>query len=198
MRLHCNRRRQPLGPIGLLALLAIGPGAGIAHAQEGVFLTEEAAPAAVFGEADTFARRVVNATPDLREQLSAFLGSVTPSVWEETYVTFKAMHGDTLLGYAILVEEIGKHRLITFVVGVRSDGTVNDVAVVAYREAYGGEVKTKRFLGQYRDKSAADALQSPADIKNIAGATLSVEAASRAVKKALALARAVYGVGGGT
>ena len=78
------------------------------------------------------------------------------------YVTFKAMRGDTLVGYAIIVEEIGKHRPITFVVGVRPDGTVNDVAVMAYREAYGGEVKTKRFLAQYRGKRPRDRLADAA------------------------------------
>src|SRR5262249_4589473 len=92
-------------------------------------------------------------------------------------------------GYAVIVEEIGKHRPITFVVGIRPDGRVNDVAVMAYREAYGGEIKSKRFLSQYRDKSPAAGLQPFTDIKNVAGATLSVEAASRAVKKALAVAQ---------
>src|SRR5205823_2236619 len=164
-------------------------------AQEGVFLSEDEAPRAVFPDADAFARQVIPATPELRNQMRAFLGKITPSIWEEQYVTYKATRGDRLLGYAIIVEEIGKHRPITFVVGVRPDGTVNDVAVPAYREAYGGEVKSKRFLTQYRAKSMADSLQAPADIKNIAGATLSVDAASRAVKKALAVARAAWGVG---
>jgi len=86
------------------------------------------------------------------------------------------------------VEEIGKYRPITFVVGVRPDGSVSDVAVMAYREPYGGEVKSARFLRQYRNKSPADLLRSGRDIVNIAGATLSVEAASRAVHKAQALA----------
>src|SRR5258708_2527204 len=81
--------------------------------------------------------------------------------------------GDQLVGYAVIVEEIGKHRPITFVVGVRPDGKVSDVAVMSYREAYGGEVKSKRFLVQYQAKSIADGMQPPNDLQNIAGATLS-------------------------
>ena len=96
------------------------------------------------------------------------------------------------MGRAIIVEEIGKHRPITFVVGLRADGRVHDVGVMAYREAYGGEVQSKRFLKQYREKTSASTLQSHSDIQNIAGATLSVEAASRAVKKALALAQVAF------
>src|SRR5512143_1867697 len=96
-------------------------------AQEGLFLTEEQAPRAVFPDADAFARQVVTATPELRERMKTALGAVQPSVWEEQYVTFKATHADAMIGYAIIVEEIGKHRPITFVIGVRPDGTINDV-----------------------------------------------------------------------
>jgi Na+-translocating ferredoxin:NAD+ oxidoreductase RnfG subunit len=169
--------------------------AGVGYAQEGVFLSEDEAPRAVFPDADAFERQVVPATPELRAAMRALLGKAEPSVWETEYVSFKATRAGVLQGYAIIVEEIGKHRPITFVVGVRRDGSVNDVAVMAYREAYGGEVKSKRFLTQYRAKSMADSLQAPADIKNIAGATLSVDAASRAVKKALAVADVTWGTG---
>ena len=92
------------------------------------------------------------------------------------------------LAHGFDVEADSTRRLV----GVRLDGTVSDVAVMSYREAYGGEVRNKRFLMQYRGKSAGDALQPYGDIKNIAGATLSVEAAGRAVKKAVALVRAAF------
>jgi Na+-translocating ferredoxin:NAD+ oxidoreductase RnfG subunit len=166
-------------------------------AQEGVFLSEDEAPRAVFPDADSFVREVVSATPQLREEMRALLGTVRPSVWEDQYVTFEALHGGVSMGCAVIVEEIGKHRPITFVVGVQHDGTVRDVAVMAYREAYGGEVRNKRFLAQYHGKSSADALQPYGDIKNIAGATLSVEAAGRAVKKAVAVVRVAHALGGG-
>ena len=159
-------------------------------AQEGVFLSEEDAPRAVFPEADRVERRDVAVDDALREQLRAKLAATPPSIWESHYTTFTAWKGSTQLGRAFLVEEIGKHRPITFVVGVRPDGRVQDVAVVAYREAYGGEIRNQRFLVQYKDKSGGDSLEPYQAITNIAGATLSVEAASRAVKKALALAAA--------
>ncbi len=191
-------KSRPLPPLTTIVAVALALSAGRnapACAQQGAFLREDQAPQAVFSEATTFSREVVNATPELRERMRALLVPTVPSIWEEQYVTFKAMSDGHLLGYAIVTEEIGKHRPITFVVGVRPDDTVNDVAVMAYREAYGGEVKSKRFLTQYHGKSAADALQPFADIKNIAGATLSVDAAGRAVKKALALARVAFGAG---
>lgn len=180
--------RGLLFPLFLSAFLGIAWGDPSARA--GVFLKEEEAPRAVFPEADRIEREEIDATGDLRKRIRSRLDGTTPSLWEAQYVTFTAWHGAKLLGRAFLVEEIGKHRPITFVVGVRPDGHVQDVAVVAYREAYGGEIRHKRFLSQYRGKDVRDSLQPRQVITNIAGATLSVNAASRAVKKALALAAA--------
>jgi len=171
----------------LLLVLAAVP----AGAQEGQFLSEVEAPHAVFPDADSVTRSEVEVTPALRDAVSARLDGVHASVWESRWVVFRAEHGGTLLGHAVVVEEIGKHRPITFVVGLRPDGRVADVAVMAYREAYGGEIRSARFLSQYHDKGPADAVRPYRDIRNVAGATLSVEAASRAVKKAQALAAAL-------
>ena len=173
--------------VGVMILVA----AGAARSQEGVFLTEAEAPKAVFRDADAFTRDDVVVTPERRAQVTAGLGGVLPSVWEERWIVFRAVRGGTPIGRAIVVEEIGKHRPITFVVGLRPDRTVEDVAVMAYREAYGGEIATRRFLRQYAGKRPGDDLRTPQGIKNVAGATLSVEAASRAVRKAQVIAAAL-------
>jgi hypothetical protein len=178
-----------------LGLLLLGVVPSLAPAQEGVFLAEAEAPAAVFPDADRFSRQDVESTPALRQRMTARLDGTTPSLWEERYAVFAASRGGTTLGRAVVVEEIGKHRPITFIVGLKSDGSVSDVAVMAYREAYGGEVRTSRFLRQYRGKSPGDRLRNGQEIKNIAGATLSVDAASRAVRKAQALAAALDEIG---
>ena len=171
----------------LAALLVALP----AVAQEGVFLTEAEAPRAVFPDADRITPVEVEVTDALRARVAAQLDGHTPSLWEDRYPVFRAERAGTTLGHALVVEEIGKHRPITFVVGVRPDGSVADVAVMSYREAYGGEIRSARFLVQYRGRSAADPVRPYQEIKNVAGATLSVEAASRAVKTAQALAAAL-------
>jgi hypothetical protein len=178
---------MPLVRAVLFLLLVVAP----ALAQEGRFLSEAEAPHAVFPDADSVVRTDVGVTPALRDDVSARLGATHASVWEDRWVVFRVQHGATLLGHAVVVEEIGKHRPITFVVGLRPDGRVADVAVMAYREAYGGEIRSARFLSQYHDKGPGDAVRPYRDIRNVAGATLSVEAASRAVKKAQAVAAAL-------
>jgi hypothetical protein len=172
-------------------VLALALGASSASAQEGVFLQEDEAPRAVFPDADRFERLEVADTPDLRARVQARLGPVQPSIWEPRWVAFRAWAGPEPVGTALVVEEVGKHRPITFVVGLRPDLRVADVAVMAYREPYGGEIRQGRFLRQYREKDADGPLRASREITNIAGATLSVEAASRAVRKAQAIAGAL-------
>ena len=58
---------------------------------------------------------------------------------------------------------------------------------MVYREAYGGEIRSRRFLAQYRGKAASDPLLPSRDIVNVTGATLSARAVGRAVKKAIAV-----------
>ncbi|GIX46518.1 MAG: hypothetical protein KatS3mg131_0729 [Candidatus Tectimicrobiota bacterium] len=175
---------------GLLTPLAL---AARAAAQAGVYLSETEAPAAVFPRATAFERLVVPATPALRAKVQALLGATRPSLWEPEYVIFKAKRGERLLGYGVIVEEIGKHRPITFIVGVRPNGRVQDVAVMVYREPYGGEVRYGRFLAQYTGKSLRDALLPYRDIRNITGATLSCYSIGRGVRKALALVQVLFG-----
>jgi hypothetical protein len=165
-------------------------------AQAGSFLTLEQAPHAVFPEGTSVEQRHVPSTPQLRETVMADLGSTKPSLWEPDYVLFTVHRDGNLLGYAVVVEEIGKHRPITFVVGVRPDGAVQDVALMVYREPYGGEVRAPRFLAQYRGKNLTASLLPFRDIRNITGATLSAEAIGRGVRKALALLRALSLTGG--
>jgi hypothetical protein len=164
-----------------------------ALAQEGTFLKETDAAKAVFPDADSFERKVVGSNQELRAKIAAHMGKAKTSLWEETYVTFIAKKADALLGYAVIVEEIGKHRPITFIVGVGVDRKIRDAALMVYREPYGGEVRDRRFLQQYKGKGSNDPLLPYRDIQNISGATLSVEAIGRGSKKALALVDVIYG-----
>lgn len=168
----------------------------VAARADEIYLSAADAPAAVFPDADRFERREEASTSALRESVQARLGEIKPSIWEPSYSIATAFRGNERLGQAVIVEEIGKHRAITFVVGVEPQGGVAGVAVMAYREAYGGEVRSRRFLDQYRGKHASDPLMPSSDIRNITGATLSARAIGRGVKKAIAVLAEVRGEGG--
>jgi hypothetical protein len=188
-----SRRTFTLG----LLTQATGLLPGVLYAQEGVFLTEAEAPGAVFPRATTFERTVIPSTPELRAAIQARLGTLQPSIWEQAYIVFTAQQHNTLLGYAVIVEEIGKHQPITFVVGVRPDGKVGEVAVMVYREPYGGQVRYGRFLAQYTGKTLRDPLLPYRDIHNITGATLSCQSIGQGVRKALAMVHVVFLKAGG-
>jgi FAD:protein FMN transferase len=171
-----------------LVCLAVAMAAASRPARgDETLLAESDAPAAVFPAADRFERAEVPSTPELRRRIAQRLGDVKPTTWEPVYKIATAYAGDRRLGRAVIVEEIGKHRPITLAVGIDDDRKVSGVAVLTYREAYGGEVRSRRFLSQYRGKTAADPLQPSGDIVNITGATLSARAVGRAVKKAIAV-----------
>src|SRR5262249_35229254 len=137
----------------VVVLAAVLVAAGTAAADE-TLLGDADAPAAVFPAADRFERGEIASTPELRTRVAGRLGDVQPTVWEDRYAVATAFAGDRRLGRAIVVEEIGKHRPITLIVGVDEDHKVSGIAVMAYREAYGGEIRSKRFLAQYRGKGA--------------------------------------------
>ena len=172
----------------LLVLLppALAPAAG---AQE-VLLTPEQAVREIFPEAarTTVERR---ALAPVREQLEAQLGRHIEEDSLEVLLVFDA--ADAFRGYAVVTEEIGKYRPITFMVGVAPDLRVRDVAVLVYRESRGGDVKRRRFLSQYRGKSSRDPIDVGRDIINISGATISVRSLNAGVKRVLAELGAVYG-----
>ncbi len=189
IRMGMLSRRRFLTSFLTPALLALAP--DLLSAQEGIFLGEDEAPRAVFPEGTHFEKKIIPSTEALREKMRVLLGRTRPSIWEDAYVTYMVRRNGERLGFAVIVEEIGKHRPITFIVGIKPNGKVKDVALMAYREAYGGEVRDRHFMRQYHDKDLSAPLLPYRDIVNIAGATLSVQSIGRGVKKVLALAQLV-------
>jgi Na+-transporting NADH:ubiquinone oxidoreductase subunit NqrC len=62
-------------------------------------------------------------------------------------------------------------------------GRVQRVDILQYREAYGGEVRDRSWLNQFVGKGSGNQLQVGADIRNIAGATLSCNHLTEGIKR---------------
>lgn len=185
MSLHAARRSALL--VALLALAAI-PGRVAAQEQ---LLTREQALKEIFPEAARTADDVRPLSPAQRTRLEHDLGRRIDD--DEIAVTRVLDAGGALRGYAVVSEEVGKYRPITFMVGANPDFSVRDVVVMVYRESRGGDVKRKRFLNQYRGKSVRDPLDVNRDIINISGATISVRSMNAGVKRVLAELVELYG-----
>lgn len=174
-----------------LLLFAVTPSRSV-----DVYLTLEEAPAAVFPAADSFERRDIEVTEEFRQKLKERVGRAKPTIWEPFYITFIARRGEEVIGHAVVCEEIGKHRPITFIVAVTPGGKVHDVAIMMYREPIGSEARYPGFLEQFKEKDLNDPILLHRDIRNISGATLSARALSRGVRKALAVLELAYGIEG--
>ena len=134
----------------------------------------------------------------LDEQARAALLEKTRLRFPETTCRFHvARSGGQTVGYALTLDEIGKSEPITFTVGLDPGGKVAEVILLVFRESRGGEVRDKRFLKQFKGKSASDPIQVNDDILNYSGATLSSKAIARGVRRAIALFHHFYGSGAG-
>src|SRR2546426_8892367 len=96
----------------------------------------------------------------------------------DLFRAFKAETNGKIDGYAVIQETIGKHRPITYLVGVTPDGKVSDIEVLVYRESKGSEVRMKRFNSHYEGKTVLEPIRINKDIINITGATVSVRSVS--------------------
>lgn len=90
-----------------------------------------------------------------------------------------------VIGWAVALDEVGKIKPITFLIGIDAQGKVLDVYVLEYRDLFGSEIRRKSFLKQFRNKSLQDILSVGRDIDAVTQATISSRAASIAVKKSL-------------
>jgi Na+-translocating ferredoxin:NAD+ oxidoreductase RnfG subunit len=85
--------------------------------------------------------------------------------------------------YVLFAEAMGKVDTFTYLIIFNPDGIIEKVSVLLYRENYGGEIGSKRFLKQFNGKSNGMSMEYNQDIDGISGATISVQAITRAVRE---------------
>jgi Na+-translocating ferredoxin:NAD+ oxidoreductase RnfG subunit len=154
-----------------------------------VYLTEEQALKLLFPKSQHVRAEELRLAAEQKARIQERIGWKFP---EETFRAFKAETNGKVDGYAVIQETIGKHRPITYMVGITPDGLVSDIEILVYRESKGSEVRMKRFNYQYEGKSVLDPIRINKDIINITGATMSVRSVSAGVKRALVLVDEFY------
>ncbi len=101
---------------------------------------------------------------------------------------WRAESGGHVLGFFIFDRVIGKHLYIDYSVALDATGRIRQVDILAYRESYGGEIRSPSWLTQFVGKSSASPLQVGNDIRNISGATLSSHHVTEGVKRIMSIA----------
>ena len=154
-----------------------------------VFLTEEDALKLMFPQSERIRKEVLKLSSEKKLQIEERIGWKFP---EESFEVYVGETGTQINGYALVQNTIGKHKPMTYMVGVDNIGRVLNVELLVFREARGSEVRTKRFNVQYEGKTASDPVRLNKDIINISGATMSVRSMTAGIKRVLVLVDEFY------
>ena len=173
-------RYLPLFPAAVVAAAAL-PAAFFSPAVFAAdYMTAAEAQKLMFPDATAFETQAVKLSADQQKKIEAQSGTpVNAALWQLAV----AKNGDKVLGYVLTDAVIGKFQLINYAVGFDADGKIRDVEILSYREAHGGEVRTKPWRAQFVGKNASAALAIGNDIANISGATMSCTHLSDGIRR---------------
>jgi len=98
---------------------------------------------------------------------------------------FKIINDNRLLGYMFVDKARSKAADFDYLVVFNEELKIVHSKVLIYREEYGGEIGSKRWLKQFIGKTGGDRVNHETNIDGIAGATISVRAMTSAMDKLL-------------
>ncbi|KMP10327.1 hypothetical protein UZ36_07965 [Candidatus Nitromaritima sp. SCGC AAA799-C22] len=151
-----------------------------------VYLTKKRALEIAFPGADKIDKEKKWLTDEQRETI----GKIIHQKVDDKRLTFYiGKKSGKPMGYMLIDHRIGKSFPITYMVVLNIDGTVRDVEIMIYREPRGWEVKYESFLSQFFGRDAESDFR---EINSITGATLSVNAITGGVQKAVAAYQVLY------
>jgi len=154
-----------------------------------VYLREDESLKIMFQKSERVRKEIITLSPEKKTSIEERIGWKFP---EESFEIYIGETGAQIDGYAVVQNTIGKHKPMTYMVGVDNKGFVSDIELLVFREARGSEVRQKRFNAQYEGKSVLDPVRINKDIINISGATMSVRSMSAGIKRVLVLIDEFY------
>lgn len=98
---------------------------------------------------------------------------------------YRIIQNDTIIGYAFTEKAASKTDQFDYLVLFDIDLIIKKTKVLVYREDYGGEISSKRWLRQFEGKTSSEQLKYEKDIVAISGATISAKSMTVAVNNLL-------------
>ena len=98
---------------------------------------------------------------------------------------FEIKNSETLLGYAYISKAPSKTDQFDYLIILDNHLTILKAKVLVYREDYGGEIGSTRWLKQFIGKTQNDELKYQDNVVAISGATISVRSMTTAVNDLL-------------
>jgi Na+-translocating ferredoxin:NAD+ oxidoreductase RnfG subunit len=114
-----------------------------------------------------------------------------PAKFEDNNL-FEIIDKDSLIGYAYVSKAASKTDKFDYLILFDTDFIIVKSKVLIYREDYGGEIGSKRWLKQFIGKTKDDTLKLNDNIVAISGATISVRSMTKAVNDVLASIKILY------
>ncbi len=96
---------------------------------------------------------------------------------------YKITKDNKPVAYLFLSKAKSKISHFDYMIIYNMDLTIKNVKMLIYREEYGGEIGSKRWLKQFIGKSNPEKMKFGHDIQNISGATISARSMTDDVKK---------------
>jgi len=165
--------------VGMPLALAAGPRA----ARATVFLAKDEALALAFPGADRVEERTFIMTDAQKAEVERRARAKLETQLWTIHVGWK---GTEVQGYAIIDTHNVRTLPETFMVVMEPKGTLRRVDVLAFHEP-SEYLPTERWIGQFPGHGLDDDLKLGAGIQGITGATLSAQAMTSGVRRALAL-----------
>jgi hypothetical protein len=154
-------------------------------ARAKVFLTQQEAIAIAFPDAE----RIEDETFVLSAEQAKRVEELSKAPLETRLVRiWRGLRGGAVQGYALIdVHNVRTHPE-AFLVVLTPEGNVRSVRILAFHEPL-DYLPSERWYRQFDGKGPGDALRVGGDLHGIVGATLSAQATSQGVRRALALHR---------
>jgi Na+-translocating ferredoxin:NAD+ oxidoreductase RnfG subunit len=166
-----------------VALVALSPQCIAAK-----YMSVEQARTLIFPLADEFVAKPVQLTLEQMQEIERLSGvpgrTAQQNVWQ-------ALTQGKMVGWFFVDQVVGKHELITYALGINTDGSVRQFQIIEYLEAYGYQVRELKWRDQFVGKTTDSPLKVGTDICNISGATLSVRHITNGIKRLLYLCQTV-------
>jgi Na+-translocating ferredoxin:NAD+ oxidoreductase RnfG subunit len=148
------------------------------------YMSIEQAREQMFPFADGYLTQELQLTPGQVQEIDTRSGvpgrGAQPRVWQ-------AVVKGKLIGWLFLDQVIGKHELITYALGVNTDGSIRQLQIIEYLETYGSQVRYPNWRDQFVGKTVRDPVRVDSDIDNISGATLSARHLTDGIRRLLLL-----------
>ncbi|KAB7531318.1 FMN-binding protein [Flagellimonas olearia] len=127
-------------------------------------------------EVADFAMQPISISADVNAQLPTKISG------ENLY---RITAGNSTLGYAFFDQAPSKTANFDYLVLFDDAVKVINTKVLVYREEYGGEIGSKRWLKQFLGKTGGDRVSPESNIDAISGATISVNSMTRSMDNLL-------------